>query len=373
MIKDQLSINFIKFKSYAFAFSFIIMVIGFISLFYNGGFNYSIDFSGGIQSKINLNENSSVKKLKSILGKKIHIVPLDNSKKFLFKFVVDKNKVSNKEFKDDFLQHCLDFLLSKSIKVKKEDFLVNYINSVGFQISVLNSIQNKSEIEALLETFLKTKKNKDNIFQVGLSSALNSIWIMNPLKSVYKNIEILEENIYEPTQGQLIKSQSFLIIFLFFILLLSYIAFRFEFKFGIISIITLIHDVIIILCFMAILKKDIDTSSIIGILTIIGYSLNDTIVIFDRIRENYIEEDTLSIDHYKNQINKSISQSLIRSLITSMTTLFVILSVLFLGGDSLSNLSFILFIGVLIGTYSSIFIASPMLVLWEKIKLYRAS
>lgn len=148
-------------------------------------------------------------------------------------------------------------------------------------------------------------------------------------------------------------------------ILLIYISWRFEFRFAIGAIAALVHDVLITLGVFAVLSKEINLPTVAAFLTIIGYSLNDTIVVFDRIREN---TQTLRGTDYVAVLNRSINQSLSRTVITSLTTLFVVL-VIFLvtgSGEEINTFALALIVGILVGTYSSVFIASPILYLWNR-------
>ena len=149
------------------------------------------------------------------------------------------------------------------------------------------------------------------------------------------------------------------------IILLGYITWRFEFRFAIGAIAALVHDVLITLGIFAILSKEINLPTVAAFLTIIGYSLNDTIVVFDRIREN---SQTLRGTDYITVINRSINQSLSRTVITSLTTLFVVLVIFFLSsaGEEINTFALALIVGVMVGTYSSVFVASPILYLWNR-------
>jgi len=151
-------------------------------------------------------------------------------------------------------------------------------------------------------------------------------------------------------------------VLLAMLIILIYINWRFEFRFAIGSIVPLFHDVLITLGVFAILDLEISLVVIAAFLTIVGYSLNDTIVVFDRIRENL---KTLRKEKYNTIVNKSINETLSRTIVTSLTTLIVVLILFFFGGDVIHNFAFALLIGIIIGTYSSIFVASPILVEWE--------
>jgi preprotein translocase subunit SecF len=147
------------------------------------------------------------------------------------------------------------------------------------------------------------------------------------------------------------------------ILIILYITVRFIFRYGVAAILALVHDVMITLGVFSLLNKEISLSIIAAFLTIIGYSLNDTIVVFDRIRENMRLRRRES---YRDVINRSINETLSRTLLTSGTTLLVAGALYALGGPVIHDFAFALCFGVIIGTYSSIFIASPILVWWTE-------
>jgi preprotein translocase subunit SecF len=139
--------------------------------------------------------------------------------------------------------------------------------------------------------------------------------------------------------------------------ILIYVAFRFEYRFALGSISALIHDVIITLGFFSVFQFEFDLTVLAAILAVIGYSLNDTIVVFDRIRENFLltrKNDSKVI------VNDALNQTLSRTLMTSITTLLVLIALFFLGGQIINSFALALIIGVFIGTYSSIFVASAM-------------
>ena len=140
--------------------------------------------------------------------------------------------------------------------------------------------------------------------------------------------------------------------------MLFYIWIRFEWQFSIGSIIALFHDIVITLGIFSVLSLEINLSIIAAVLTIVGYSMNDTVVIYDRIRENLNKYNRLNISEIADL---SINDTLARTIITSITTLLALLSIFILGGEILRGFSFAMILGVVIGTYSSIFVASPML------------
>ncbi len=165
-----------------------------------------------------------------------------------------------------------------------------------------------------------------------------------------------------PKIGAELRTKTVTAILIALVGMLIYITWRFEFKFAVGAIVALFHDVIITLGVFSILQLEITLPIIAAFLTIVGYSLNDTIVVFDRIRENL---KVLRRDTYETIVNTSVNQSLTRTIITSLTTLVVVVILYFFGGSVIHNFAFALIVGVLIGTYSSIFVASPIGVDWE--------
>ncbi len=177
--------------------------------------------------------------------------------------------------------------------------------------------------------------------------------------------EILEMDRIGPAIGQELKSKAFWAILLALGVIIIYIWWRFEFRFGVAAIIALAHDVLITLGIFALTGHQVTLGVIAALLTIVGYSLNDTIVVFDRIREDmHIVKKT----SFKDIMNLSINQTLSRTVLTSLTTLVVVLFLWLFGGQVINDFAFALMIGVIVGTYSSIFIASPVLLLWQKKK-----
>ena len=186
------------------------------------------------------------------------------------------------------------------------------------------------------------------------------------LKNIYldalpenKDDFILSIDKVSPKVGSELSGKAIMAIIYAITLILIYISFRFEFTYAIGAIAAIAHDVIITLGVFSILGYEISLSIIAAFLTIVGYSLNDTIVIFDRIRENM---KALKRESVVSIVNKSINESLSRTVVTSLTTLFVVLTLYFFGGEVIHYFSFALIIGVLVGTYSSIFVASLIVV-----------
>ncbi len=183
-----------------------------------------------------------------------------------------------------------------------------------------------------------------------------------------------------PSIGQELKSKSFNAIFIVLLMMIAFIAYAFRkvskpvasWKYGLAAIIALSHDVLIVLGVFAALGHfagtEINTAFIAAILTVLGYSVNDTIIVFDRTRENLPK----SSQNFEDTINLSVNQVLTRSINTSFSVILALLAVLIFGGESIRDFALVLAIGVFVGTYSSIFIASPLVVIWEKLTKKKA-
>ena len=197
---------------------------------------------------------------------------------------------------------------------------------------------------------IEEKLEKNEVLIKKLKSTLN--------QSLNEEINFRRiESVGPKVSAELLKS-GIISIGLALLMMLIYIWFRFEWQFSLGSIVALFHDVLITLGVFSILSIEINLSIVAAVLTIVGYSMNDTVVIYDRIRENLSKFNNIGIDQISNM---SINETLSRTLITSITTLLALFSIFLLGGEILKGFSFAMILGVLIGTYSSIFVASPIL------------
>lgn len=176
------------------------------------------------------------------------------------------------------------------------------------------------------------------------------------------NFEVRRVDVVGPKVGDELKRSGLMSIAVSLALILVYLGFRFEWRFALAAIVSEIHDVLITMGFISLLQIDVNLDTLAAILTIVGYSLNDTIIVFDRIREGVQESKKNKL---KDVINEAISKTLSRTLLTSLTTLISVLVLLFFAGDMLRGFSSIVSVGVIIGTASSVFIASQALI-WFK-------
>jgi len=226
------------------------------------------------------------------------------------------------------------------------------LKEIGLADSTIQEFGSKNDI---LISFEKSEGKLEAIGQK-IRKSMN-----NPEGVTLERVEIVG-----PKVGQDLREKAVLSIIYATIGIIIYISWRFEFKFALAAILALIHDVTLTIGAFSILDKEFTLVVIASILTIIGYSLNDTIVVFDRIRENTRRKSKETLE---SLINMSVNQTLSRTLLTSGTTLIVVLGLFVLGGEIIHDFSFALLVGIVVGTYSSIFIASVFLVVWEEKRL----
>ena len=234
-------------------------------------------------------------------------------------------------------------LENKNIEVSKLRESLKEIN-LG-DINVKN-FGEKGDFLIKVEKKLNNNESLISEIKTSLNSTLNE-------EINYRRIESVGPKV----SSELLKS-GIISIGLALLMMLFYIWFRFEWQFSLGSIIALFHDVVLTLGIFSALSIEINLSIVAAVLTIVGYSMNDTVVIYDRIRENLSKYNKLEIN---NISNLSVNETLSRTLITSVTTLLALFSICILGGEILKGFSFAMILGVIIGTYSSIFVASPVL------------
>jgi preprotein translocase SecF subunit len=197
---------------------------------------------------------------------------------------------------------------------------------------------------------IEEKNNKDNNFIKKINNQIS--------KDLGSEIDFRRvENVGPKVSSELIKS-ALIAIALSLVAMLFYIWIRFEWQFSLAAIIALVHDVIITVGIFSFLSYEINLSIVAAVLTIVGYSMNDTVVIFDRVRENLRKYSTKTI---RELSNISTNETLSRTIITSVTTLLALMSIYLFGGEILKGFSFAMIVGVLVGTFSSIFVATPIL------------
>jgi preprotein translocase subunit SecF len=207
-------------------------------------------------------------------------------------------------------------------------------------------------------------------YSVRLSSNLSSKEVSQKIVEALKGksekpVEVLKQDYVGPTIGEELKNKAYIAMALGLVGMLIYISYRFEFAFALGAVVALFHDVVVAMGAYLLAGHQVTVATLAAAMTIVGYSVNDTIVIFDRVREEIYNNEKMTLEEI---INYSINATLARTIITSLLTFFSCLALYFVGGGAIADLTFYLLVGVIAGCYSTIFIASPVAIAWERWK-----
>ncbi len=231
------------------------------------------------------------------------------------------------------------------------------------------------QLQALVNRILDYRTNHSGLIHnvdelAGVQGVTPQVLAALRAQAVAGNFAIRSNEVVGPKIGSDLRQQAINVVLIALAAMLVYIAFRFEWIYGVAAVIAVFHDTIITIGLFSLFNKPIDLTVIAALLTLVGYSMNDTIVTFDRIRENLKLQMRGSFTHI---VNVSINQTLSRTVLTSGLTFLTAISLFLFGGQVLNGFSFALVIGIIIGTYSSIFIASPILIFWQNLAEGRRS
>ena len=244
----------------------------------------------------------------------------------------------------------IDVRFARPVTVAEVRDTLQTVKLENSTIQLVSSTQESAAPNVLIRTHVLSEEER--------RAALSAI--QNKLGS----FEVLRTEKVGAIVGEELTRQAFYAVIAASIMMILYITYRFEYRFAVSGILALLHDVLVVLGIFSILQKEIDAAFIAAILTIIGYSINDTIVIFDRIRENM--KTHRKDEPFADMVDRSIWQTMTRSLYTVLTVEFVTFALYLFGGETTKNFSLALLIGVSIGAYSSIFTASPIWVTWKE-------
>lgn len=247
----------------------------------------------------------------------------------------------------------IDVVLNKT-DVTVQD-VRNFIQSLGYEESIVQNLEN-SPGEFIIRTRNLTKDEENEL--------------INKLDDEFGVKEVKSVKSVSPTWGSQITRSAIISLIIALLIILAYVSFRLEFKMAVTGIVALIHDVLVTLSIYILVGRDITPATVAAVLTLLGYSLYDTIVVFHRIKEN---SKVMKKVTFSRMANDSIHQVLMRWVNTLITTLIPIIAILFFGGSTLKDFAFALLVGVASGGYSSLFIAAPLYVMWKEREPYYAS
>lgn len=374
------NIDFLGRKSIFYALSVLLLAAGVGSLIMKGGLKYGIDFTGGANISVRFAEAPPIDKIRSAVSGKIpgeiSVQEVSTEHEVIVSTMLDATQDSAAQEKA--IQEARGLMVEALAEAfgdpgGKLDFnnassqmLVDRLREPFQRVSIGISDQELERLAGAMTNYRNTPprsgliRNFDELKAIeGLTPAMMEVIAQECALAPFG---IRGAEAVGPKIGRELRNKAFLATVYALGGMLIYIAFRFELMYGAAAVIAVIHDVLITLGLFSLFDKEISLNVVAALLTLVGYSMNDTIVVFDRIRE------TLKLsrrDPYPKVVNDSINQTLSRTVLTSSLTFITALALLVFGGPVLNGFSFVLVAGILIGTYSSIFIASPILVAWH--------
>lgn len=391
-----------------FSLSFGIVAFALVSIFVLKGFNRGIDFTGGLSASLTINfEKSSIAQLRQMF-KSVQLHRVDkNGKTNTFTFNLG-NSISRLESSTDQKKSFASqsyMIRVKNIPGVEKEQIENALSGklaaafkqktlISFTVRAARADDNGDGLRALLKPlgitgitnvdktrtddqgrtvktrlFLVSQEFPGRVKEAALRTAVTrqlltaNGYVLESAVEFISTVDWGSFNAMSSNIGKEMETAAVSLSIVVSLIILMYIAVRFNYKFGLAAIAALIHDVVILLGVISFTGQELSIPIIAAILTIFGYSINDTIVVFDRVRENLGSSRKEDLPHI---LNKSITQSLSRTLITSLTTLLAVLAIFFFAGPVLKDFSFALIIGIFVGTYSSVYIASPVYLMIEQ-------
>ena len=343
-VKSDVNINFTGQRKMAFIISIAMIIASIISLIIHNGPKYGIDFAGGTLIQTKFMSDTSIETIKKGLStielKKSSVQSFGDKKENEYLIRTDKSNITGKGFSVK-IKEALQDAVGAEVEIQR-------VEMVGPQVG--KDLREKALFAMFYALLFITIYISGRFEFKWLLSGFIAVVLIGAILLIHKFCIFFSLDNSIPI---LIAVALIVTLILFWI---------FELKYAMGAIVALIHDITITVGVFSFLELEFTLPLIAALLTIIGYSLNDTIIVFDRIREN-------TKKYYKNPmkmiINKSINETLSRTLLTSLTTLVVVLALFFMGGSIIHDFAFAIIIGIITGTYSSIYVASPILLAWQ--------
>jgi preprotein translocase subunit SecF len=337
-IKPGININFLGRRNYAFVFSAILIIASILLLLWRGGPNFGVDFTGGVLIQVQFDQKQTPSDIREALKP----IGLENSivqefgEEGLHEYLI---RVTRTDLEPTGLHEQVRGALTSSLG---ENLDIRRVEMVGPKVG--EDLRQKA-LFAIFYAIL--------FIAIYISGRFELKWMMSILMALSLIIVVYAASTFGISVTWLI---------LIALLVNLGLCWGLKLKYALGAVIALIHDVTITVGIFALTDREISLSIIAALLMIVGYSLNDTIIVFDRIRENLRRYRRRS---FEETMNSSINETLSRTILTSSTTLAVVLALFFFGGAVIHDFAFALLIGIAVGTYSSIFVASPVLLIWE--------
>jgi len=367
LLPDNTKVDFVAKRHVAAVFSAILVVVS-LSIFIFIGPNWGIDFTGGSEIHLDFSEPVEIGEMRDALGKlglsEDSVQQINAPEDYEYLVRIQDATFGAAEFESDVTTRLNTKFGADWIVASRFD------SQVGARMTIEHKppeIRLETVTEALgdMDGIQVKGSPDDNTFYVELTGLAAQIKGTISQQLQGKQFEVLKTDVVGPKVGGDLRRQGFLSMAATLALILVYVAFRFDLTFAPGAVAALFHDVAITLGIFTLTQHEINLSMIGALLTIIGYSLNDTIVIYDRIRENM---DKYRRTDLPTMINASINETLNRTLNTSLTTMLAMTAFLVLGGPVIETFALAIMIGVFVGTYSTVFVATPMILVMTRVK-----
>ncbi|NIM57623.1 MAG: protein translocase subunit SecF [Candidatus Aminicenantes bacterium] len=367
--------NFMKYKLFAFGLSGLIIIGGIINITKGKGLSYGIDFAGGSLVRVLLKNEiliDEVRKSLSAVGlEKSRIQEIGTSKR---EYLIRSLQITEESQEEEIEAHeiignkVIEALRLEEDRVALEKGFKDLNTVDERELTLILEASFPEEALAIAQNILSFRISEGIIQdyaqlqrETGISQ--ETIGALEG-KTFLGSLAVLSKESVGPQVGHDLRRKATLAVVWALIGMLIYIGIRFKFAYGVAAILTLAHDVLITIGIFSLTNREINLPVIAAMLTIVGYSLNDTIVIFDRVRDNL---RILRKHEFERILDTSINQTLSRTVITSGTTFLTVLALYLFGGEVINDFAFTMIIGVLTGTYSSIYQSCPLLYYWNKI------
>ena len=374
----QTNIDFLKYKWWAIIASWALILVGMFAVFVQKGLKFGIDFAGGTAIALKFSERPDIDHLRKILDSanlgETGIQSYEQAERNQVLIRVEQQKKEGRDVAREVLA-ALGRGLQKADAGDRLDLNTMGKNTLAARLSGTdpdrlagNPNVNAADHYGQAAERVLARRSQKGIFK-GSAEAAQTPGLSLPVKEwIDKNtyagpfVLLSAENV-GPQVGADLQKKALYAVFWSTMGMLAYIAIRFRsFPFGVGAVVATVHDTLITVGLLAIFGREFNLVTVAAVLTLIGYSVNDTVVVYDRIRENLRSPKKEALEAV---VNRSINQTLSRTILTSGATMLVVLALFFLGGGVLNTFALTLMIGIVVGTYSSIYVASPIVIIWK--------
>lgn len=370
-------IDFMKYKYLALALSGAIILVGALNITVGTGLNYGIDFAGGALVRVIFRDEIPISEVREALSaagvENSRIQHMGTSGR---EFIIRAMPEAEAEDQDIEAHEILGGLVVDALRGDDEQAQIDQgrldLNAIDVNgLTVLLQTDFPEQAAAVAQNIIAFRNSQEMQGILSDNNQLSQIEGMTPeisaslqQKTYLSRLAVLSKESVGPQVGRDLRRRATQATIWALIGMLIYIGLRFQLAYGVAAILTLAHDVLVVMGIFGLSQRELNLPVIAAILTLVGYSLNDTIVIFDRVRDNL---KTMRKHTFLQILNASINQTLSRTIITSGTTFLTVLALFLFGGQVINDFAFTIMIGVVIGTYSSIYMSCSLLYFWKKI------